>query len=112
MTKWIAERRLLFAKKGEPERRALLIRIGEPYLLERGMVNFDFDEGTAGCSVEFAGLNEFGLQETYGADSLQALQLAADIDPVLKAFSKKYDFFFPEGDPYFEVDGSSRSDYT
>jgi hypothetical protein len=112
MTTWIAERRLLFSKKGDSQRHELVIRIGQPYLLEKGMVNFEFDDGVAGCSVEFVGFDEVGLNETYGADSLQALQLAADVEPILKTFSRKYDFFIPEGDPYFETEGNDGSENT
>lgn len=103
MTTWIAERRLLFAIKGDSKRRALVIRIGQPYLLEKGTVNFEFHDGAAGCLVEFVGLDDSGPHETYGVDSLQALQLAANIEPVLKALSSKYDFFFSDGESYFEA---------
>ncbi len=42
------------------------------------------------------------LGGVYGADSLQALQLAVDIEPILKRLSNRYDFFFPNGDGYFD----------
>lgn len=73
MTEWVADRRLLYALKDSPERRELVIRIGKPYLVQPGTVNFPVAEGTAGCSVEFAGLEEVHLGEVYGADLLQAL---------------------------------------
>ena len=38
----------------------------------------------------------------YGADSIQALQLAVDIEPVLKRLSERYDFYFPSGEGYFD----------
>ena len=38
----------------------------------------------------------------YGADLLQALQLAADIEPILKRLSKNYELFFATGEPYVE----------
>lgn len=106
MTDWIAERKLFYALKGSSERRELVIRIGKPYLVQPGTVSFPVAEGTAGCSVEFAGLEEVDLGETYGADLLQALQLAADIEPVLKRLSLKYDFYFPTGEPYFDEDNA------
>ena len=102
MREWIAERRLLVARKGTDGRKKLLIRIGRPYLVEPASVNFDVDEGTAGCSVEIVGLDNEFLEEVYGADLLQALQLAANVDPLLEHFRKKYDFFFSSGEPYFE----------
>ncbi len=104
MTKWIAERRLQYAPKGSTERKDLIIRIGQPYLVESGSVNFTVAEGTAGCSVEFCGIDAEYLDEVYGADLLQALQLAADVEPTLKRLSNKYDLYFPGGEPYFDSD--------
>jgi acyl carrier protein len=103
MVEWIAERKLRYSRKGVAARHEVVIRIGQPYLLQQGMVNFEFNEGTAGCSFELT-LDEDYSHEVYGADSLQVLQLAADVEPVLKELSKKYDFFFPDGEPYFEPD--------
>jgi hypothetical protein len=37
-----------------------------------------------------------------GADSIQALQLAVDVDRVLRRLSKHYDFYFPTGEAYFD----------
>lgn len=103
MKEWIAERELVYSLKGSDERKSLVIRIGKPYLVSKGMVTFDFKPGTAGCSVEFDGLqNEGYLSEVYGADLLQALQLASDVEPTLKRLSKKYDFYFPDGEAYFD----------
>ena len=102
MKTWIAERKLTYTLKGENKKQNLTIRIGKPYLLVEGMVNFQFHEGAAGCSVEFDGIDDGYADEVYGADSLQALQLASDIDGILKNLSKKYDFYFPDGEPYFD----------
>ncbi|MDX1471931.1 MAG: hypothetical protein R3213_10575 [Flavobacteriaceae bacterium] len=108
MNKWIAERKLKCAPKGSEEIRDLVVRIGAPYLLELGMVDFKFSPGTAGCTIEIIGpspddvFEGSNVCETYGADTLQALNLASDIEPMLKRLSKKYDIFFPSGEPYFE----------
>ena len=110
MKKWIAKRELLYSVKGTDKRSELIIRISEPYLLKEGMVKFNFAEGTAGCSVEYIGLKEGSVfegenvHEVYGADSLQALQLAADVEPTLRRLSKKYDIYFPCGELYFDPD--------
>lgn len=38
-----------------------------------------------------------------GADTLQAVQLAIyGVDPTLRRYRKKYDFYYPDGDPYFD----------
>ncbi len=102
MTEWIAERKLLFAPKGSFDRNELLIRIGRPYLIDSSAVNFQVPEGAGGCTVEFVGLDSRYLDEVYGADLLQALQLAADVEPTLKRLHREYNLFFPSGEPYFD----------
>jgi len=103
MKEWIAERKLTYTRKGESNKSELTIRIGKPYLLKEGEVNFPAHEGAAGCSVEFNGLEDgYYNDEVYGADSIQALQLATNIEPTLVHLSEKYDFYFLTGEPYFE----------
>jgi len=97
----IAERHLIFSEKGKSERRPLVIRIFAPRLVDPALVSFQVAPGTAVCTVEFDGISGETLGDTYGADSLQALQLAADIEPVLKRLSQRYDFYFPTGEGYF-----------
>ena len=98
----IAERHLTFSEKGRPERTALVIRVFAPRLVESDSVSFQIAPGTAVCKVVFDGLPEVAMGDTFGADSLQALQLAADIEPVLKRLSDRYDFYFPTGEGYFD----------
>ena len=102
MKKSIAERELLYSLKGKSTRQKLVVRISAPYLVDESMVNFKFDPGTAGCTIEFDGLPESLVEQVYGADSVQALALAAGIDSYLQGMSKKYDFFWPSGEPYFD----------
>jgi hypothetical protein len=104
MTNWIAHRKLLYAPKGGGRRKELLVRIGEPYRPEVGWVNFPVDEDTAACSVQLVGLDSKHSQVTYGADSLQALQLASDVEPMLRRLSEEFDLFFPTGESYFDSD--------
>jgi hypothetical protein len=95
----IAERHLVFSVKDESERWPLVIRIFAPRLVDPASVSFQVAPGTAVCTVEFDGITgETG--DTYGADSIQALQLAADIEPVLKRLSHRYDFYFFTGEGY------------
>ena len=98
----IAERHLVFSEKGKSERKPLVIRIFAPRPVDPATVSFQVSPGTAVCTVEFDGLPDETLGDTYGADSLQALQLAADIEPVLKRLSHRYDFYFPTGEGYFD----------
>lgn len=96
MQKIIAERRLIFVPKGTKERKELVIRIGMPYWIE---------DGVAACPVEWNGLfDRKELADSRGMDLLQALHLAADIDPLLQKLRGKYDFYWPSGDSYHEDD--------
>jgi len=100
--KYIAHRELEYSLKGDKARNKVAVRISEPYLLKKDQVNFNFDEGAAGCSISIEGNDISVKEEAYGADLLQALQLAVNIDPILKNLSKKYDFYFASGEPYFD----------
>jgi hypothetical protein len=102
MTHCIAKRELAFSIRGSDERKELVIRIFEPFEVQEGTVSFSFQAGTAGCRWEIDGLPEKLTDIVYGADSLQALQLASDIDGVLSSLRKRLEFYFPSGEPYFE----------
>jgi len=102
MQQFIAERRLLYSPKGSDDRREFVIRIGAPYLVEEHMVDFPIKNGFAGCHVEIEGLSET-YSEVYGADSLQAVNLASNVEPFLKRLQKKYDLYWSSGEPYFET---------
>lgn len=92
MEKVIAERKLIFAPKGTQARKELVIRIGVPYWVE---------DDVAACPVEWNGLFEKEeLADSRGMDLLQALHLAADIDPLLEKLRNKYDFYWSSGEPY------------
>ena len=80
----------------------MVIRVFAPKPVDPDSVSLPIGAGTAVCTVEFDGIADETLGDTYGADSLQALQLAVDIEPVLKRLSKRYDFFFPSGEGYFD----------
>lgn len=93
MDKCIAERKLLFSPRGSSVRNELIVRIGQPYLDEKGV---------ARCPVEWEGLFE-SPADIYGADLIHALKLAVDIDSMLARLQKsKYDFYWPTGEPYFD----------
>ena len=104
MSKWIAERKLQLSQKGSSNRSELRIRISAPYVVDQNAVNFPVGDGVSGCTVRFDGLAEMTTHETFGVDHIQALQLAVNIEPILKGLSSKYDFFFPTGECYFETE--------
>ena len=101
----IATRRLSYAFKDDPTQWAFTVCISEPFPVTEGLVDYDFAEGTACCTVSFDGLAE-KEHTVMGADTMQALELAVGfVQSYLKRLSKKYDFFL-EGDPYFDDDGN------
>jgi hypothetical protein len=98
----IADRRLAFSEKGKPERKLLLIRVFAPRPIDAGSDLFRLDGETSSCVIEFEGIADVKPNETFGTDSIQALQLAiVDIDAILKRLSDRYDLFFPTGEGYF-----------
>lgn len=100
--KSIASRQLHYTRIGESDRRLVTILINAPYLLTDENADIAFDEGTARCLFSFDGLDERGMQVT-GADTLQAVELAINaVEPTLRRLSKKYEFYFLTGEPYFD----------
>lgn len=98
---YAAKRNLFFSEKGHSNRHRFTVFVHLPEEVQPASVSFDVSPGTACCLVEFGGLEEPNY-EAYGADALQALALATDIDPILRGLSKKYDFFYETGEPYFD----------
>jgi hypothetical protein len=103
MSDSVAERTLQYRASTDGELRTLIVRVLQPFLLKEGQVNFPFQPGTAGCIVRVEGLSEALEEVTYGADTLQALELAVSgVEPMLKRVGKRHELFFPTGEPYFE----------
>jgi hypothetical protein len=99
----IAGRKLAFSAKEDSERKPLLIRIFAPKPVDPGSHLFRPDVETSSCIFEFEGIPNVKPSETFGADSIQALQLAiSDVEAILKRLSDRYDFFLPTGEDYFE----------
>ena len=88
----IAERSLLFSSKGASSRKILEIKVGRPYKHS--------EEDCFVCDVVWLGISR--SYDVAGVDSLQAVQLAVDVEPQLKALANEYDLFFDSGEPYFE----------
>jgi len=92
MENCIAERKLVVLVKETGERKELTIRIGIPYWIPTDEI--------AACPIEWDGLFD-NIADAKGIDLLQAIQLASDIDPLLKLLQNKYEFFWPSGEEYF-----------
>jgi hypothetical protein len=98
---FIAERNLLYSEKGSDVRRPFSIRIGRPYLVREGMVDYAVGEGFAGCSISIDGLDR-AVPDVFGIDSIQAISIASNLEPFLKRLQRDYDVFWASGEPYFD----------
>lgn len=101
MPKFIAERKLLYSLKGSDIRKEFAVGICAPYPVEQSMVSYPIGEGFAVCELRLDGLDEEG-EKFFGADSLQAVNLASNVEAFLKRLQQRYDLFWLSGEPYFE----------
>lgn len=104
MSTYIAERHLLFCIKNGGVRKKLTVGICAPKVVAQGKVQFPVDGVMSMCHVDMVGLDEHGF-DVYGTDSMQAINLASNIESIIKRLSDEYDFFWATGEPYFEEDG-------
>ena len=95
----IAERYLVYSDKGSDLRREFVVRVRAPQLITKA--DFNFDPGAATCDVEFDGISIKPIT-MHGVDTLHAVAQAVDLDKLLGEMSRKFDFFWPSGEPYFE----------
>lgn len=102
MSQYIAQRKLLFSEKGNPKKFSVTVQLTVPKELREGDVEFQFSAGTAVCTVNFEGLPHVKPEHVYCADTLQAVQLASNVESILERLSKSYDIYFPTGEGYFE----------
>lgn len=98
---YVAERKIYYSDKGRAERNNLTIRVTKPYAVDPQTVNFDTGNGVSACKVCIHGIDMESF-EVYGADDLQAVHLASNIESLLRRISKNYDLFWLSGEPYFE----------
>ena len=102
MNSVIATRSLLYSSKGESKKKSLIVKIFEPQLIDTSEVDYPVPLGASSCRIEIEGLPEDFVEEVHGADSIQALAFAIEIDGFLRFLQKKYDIFWASGEPYFE----------
>jgi len=98
-----AERRLLCSAKNGSTRTEIVFRVSRPHVTTISEAGSVANGETFTCEVTIDGLDERSVKY-FGMDSIQALQLASDLDPLIRRLSAKYDFFWPTGEPYFEGD--------
>ena len=88
---YIAERMLILEDIQTGEKRNLTIRIGLPA--------WDENKEFAFCAVEFEGLFK-KFADIRAMDTLHALELASNVDLVLRGYSDKYRFYWSDGELY------------
>ena len=101
MSRYIAERHLWFSEKKGGVRKKLLVGIAAPVAVAQHEVKYPIDGVMSKCHVEFEGSNEHSF-DVFGADSLQAVNLASNIEGVIERLSDRYDFYWATGEPYFD----------
>jgi hypothetical protein len=101
VNRYIAERHLLFSRKNDGVRKKLAVGICAPKVVAQDRVQYPVDGVMSVCHVDMEGLDEHSF-DVYGTDSMQAVNLASNIEAVIKRLSDEYDFFWATGEPYFE----------
>lgn len=97
----VVQRELRFSRKGRSDRATLVVKVGAPYLLNQTDRGVALDAGAAACTVTLQGILADKI-EIHGIDLLHALAQAVDIDRYLKGMSAEYDFYWPNGEAYFD----------
>jgi hypothetical protein len=105
-SRYIAERHLLFSVKNDEARKELMVGICSPRVVSQDKVKFPVDGVMSMCHVDMNGLDEYSF-DVYGTDSMQAVNLASNIESVIKRLSDKYNFYWATGERYFEEDSPS-----
>lgn len=97
----VAQRELLFRRKGTSAMSELHVRIGVPTAVDRTSTGKLLDAGSAVCTIAFDGLGIKDI-EVHGVDTLHALAQAIEVDKYLRGMAKSFEFFWPSGEPYFD----------
>jgi hypothetical protein len=99
----IASRKLQFTSRDNATRRDCTVGITAPREeAPREAIDGVRPDPLAVCEVVFDGLSLPAIQ-VHGADSLQAIALAADIDTTLRGLEREHglEFFWDDGSAYF-----------
>lgn len=101
MIDWIAKRRLRAVSKADGQETVVTIKVSRPALSALAPGGGSANPDEAYCWVDFEGTEQPALK-VYGADELQALELASNLDPILEAMRSHYDFYWESGEKYFD----------
>ena len=98
----IAQRKLLYSSRDNAKPFPFTVGITSPRDVATGSNDEALHDAMSACDIVFEGLDAPPV-EVRGADSLQAIAIACDIDPVLRELERKfgYEFFWDDGSAYF-----------
>jgi len=99
----IAQRQLLYTTPVDATPRPFTVGITAPHEVGQDADATALHDPMAACEIVFEGLPVDPIV-VRAADSLQAVQHAADIDPVLRELARErgFTFFWDDGSAYFE----------
>ena len=101
MKRFIARRNLMYALKGSNIKKEFSVGICAPFKELSDYKDIINNDDFYGCIIMFSGINE-PEEVVYGMDSLQAINLASNVEAILTRLGKKYDIFWSTGEPYFD----------
>ena len=101
MPDFIAQRTLLYSEKNTSQLKRMTLKLSQPFYISEDMDEYPCKDCFA-CKVYVEGIDIRDDLISYGADEFQAINLATDVDSLIKRMSKYYDFFWEEGESYFE----------
>ncbi len=97
----IAVRKLYYSIKGISNLSEFTIKISMPYHANEFDKNDQPSQDCYACDISIEGINEPGFT-VYGMDSVQAINIATNLEPFIKRLSKKYDIYWVDHEPYFD----------
>ena len=102
-TDFVAQRKLLFTSRDHATPRPCTVGITAAREVATGTNDEALLDAMAACEIVFEGVPAAPI-EVRGADSMQAIAMACDIDPVLRGLERQfgYEFFWDDGSAYFE----------
>jgi hypothetical protein len=103
MAQLIAQRKLLYTSRDNNTPFPFTVGITAPREVATGTNDEALHDAMAACEIVFEGLDAPPI-EVRGADSLQAVAMACDIDPYLRGLERQhgYEIFWDDGSPYFD----------
>lgn len=98
----IATRRLKYSNKKDKQLMDIEVKVSAPFQVPESEKQFDSEHLCYCCIVYFInGHGQISKEKVYGADEVQAVHLASNIDGYIKIMSKSLDIYWLDGEPYF-----------